>query len=331
MPTSTAPTVIVLIPVLNDWEALLMLLQELDTVVHEQSTGYQLSVLLVDDGSTDPIPAQLQQFQPRELVGIDVLVLRRNLGHQRAIAIGLSYIESHIHCEAVLVMDGDGEDAPRDVPRLLQALDEHGGRKVIFAERMRRSEGYLFRCFYWLYRQLHLLLTGIPVRVGNFSVCPAPLLKRLVVVSDLWNHYAASIFKSRVPHESIPTQRGRRYAGQTRMNFLSLVIHGLSAISVFSDRVGVRLLTTTSILVAGTFVALLSAVGLRLIDQGLVPGWTTYIVGILLVVLLQMLMMAIVFVFIVLSGRDSSQFLPTRDHVYFVDSLTTLYGNRRTV
>ena len=153
-------------------------------------------VLVVDDGSIrergDGAP-----WGPLEAIErMEVLTLRRNLGHQRAIAIGLAYIEARLEPEAVVVMDGDGEDDPRDIPRLLDRLRAEGGRKIVFAERSRRSESSTFRVFYWLYRQAHYVLTGQRVRVGNFSVIPRRRLISLVAVAEMWNHYAAAAFRS---------------------------------------------------------------------------------------------------------------------------------------
>src|SRR5262249_37876231 len=145
--------------------------------------------------------------------------------------------------------DGDGEDDPADVPRLVQRCREEGFEKIVFAERTRRSETLAFRAFYGLYKVVHVLLTGIRGRVGNFSVVPPARLESLVVVSELWNHYAAAAFKSRQPLCLVPTRRASRLQGRSRMNFVDLVAHGLSAISVFGETVGVRLLVLACLLI----------------------------------------------------------------------------------
>ena len=110
----------------------------------------------------------------------------------------------------------------------------------------------MFRFFYHIYRVLHRALTGVSVRVGNFSILPATFLTTLVAMSELWNHYAAAVFRSKLPFTMIPVPRGTRIAGRSRMNFTALVSHGLSAISVFGDIVGVRLLVAS---LAGSFLA----------------------------------------------------------------------------
>ena len=224
---------LVLIPIYNDWAAAGLLLRRLDEVLAD--AGLTADVLLVDDGATVPLPDCWPGHDWRALGRIDVLSLRRNVGHQRAIAIALAFVDRKRSPHVVVVMDGDGEDAPEDVPRLLACLHQNDHSTIVFAERTRRSESAIFRVFYALYRWAHRLLTGIPVRVGNFSVVPFRLLRRLVVVSELWNHYAAAVFKARLPRACVPTERAPRLAGKSRINFVDLVMHGLSALSVHSE------------------------------------------------------------------------------------------------
>ena len=307
--------VLILIPVFNDWPAAARLVIELDRVLDE--AGRDGRVLLVDDGSSEPPAAELAAPAPGRLRDIEILQLRRNVGHQRAIAIGLSHAEASIPCDAVVVMDGDGEDRPEDVPRLLGELEKNGGRAVVFAERLRRSEGPLFVAMYALYRWVHAVLTGERVRFGNFSAIPAPLLSRLVAMSDLWNHYAAAVIKSRIPYATVVTTRGLRYAGATKMNYVALVTHGLSAMSVFGERIGVRLLAATAGAAAVVIAAIAGAILVGWTSGAWTP-WLPYVLGFLVLLLAQALAVSLAFVFIILSGRDSSAFIPLRDYVYFV-------------
>jgi glycosyltransferase involved in cell wall biosynthesis len=315
---TTPRDVLIVIPIYNDWKAVTLLLERLDGVL--AAAGIRAGALLVDDGSTEDPPAQL--FAPHGALGlVEILRLRRNLGHQRAIATGLCYAHDHLQARAVVVMDGDGEDSPEDVPRLLQRLDENGGRRVVFAERTRRSESLSFRVFYGAYRLLHFLLTGIPVRVGNFSAVPFALVRRLVVVSDLWNHYAAAVFKARVPREAVATVRGTRLSGQSRMNFVALLAHGLGALSVHAELIGVRLLAATCVLVALVVAVLAGVVALRLGTSLAIPGWASTIGSLLLVFLVQAVGFAAFFAFLVLHGRAQPGFIPIRDYVYFIDEV----------
>jgi hypothetical protein len=321
----TAPLVndVVLIPVFNDWESVALLVPELDRSLAAASRTAEL--ILVDDCSVAR-PASLSIAEPlRAIRSVDVLTLARNLGHQRAIAIGLSYIAMRRPCRAIVVMDGDGEDMTSDVPRLLDAFEKSGGERVIFAKRTRRSEGVVFALFYRLYRMAHWLLTGIRVEVGNFSVVPYAVVRKLAVVSEMWNHYAAAVTHARVPTTLVPTVRGKRLAGRPTMNFVSLVAHGLSAMSVFADRIGVRLLATTGILMGLLIVALVAAVSVRFFTDLAIPGWTTVVLGFLTVLLVQTAILSMVFMFMIQMGRAGSSFIPARDYELFVESVTRVW------
>ena len=223
-------------------------------------------------------------------------------------------------------MDGDGEDDPADVPRLLERLEQSGNQMIVFAERARRSESLVFRVFYGLFKLLHRVLTGKGVRVGNFSVVPRRRLSSLVVVAEIWNHYAAAVFRSRQPYCMIPTHRSRRLCGSSSMNFVSLVTHGLSAISVYSDVVGVRLLVLSVLLALMTLGGMTGAVIVRLATNLAIPGWASYTVGILLILFVQAVMAAFVFSFAILGSRHGTTFLPRRDYSFFIGSIWTLHG-----
>lgn len=316
-------SILIMIPVFNDWKAVELLLISLDE--HLYHKNIQVDVLIIDDASSIPIHKDFLSEQLRAIQRVDIVELRRNIGHQRAIAIGLAYIEANISCQAVVVMDGDGEDEPRDVIRLIQKCHKKGYEKAVFARRSKRSESSLFRLFYIFYRRSYKLLTGHEIRVGNFSIIPYKVLRRLVVVSELWNHYAVGLLKAKVPYTEISSSRGIRLAGKPKMNFVSLITHGLSAISVYGDVVGVRLLVATATLIVSSFTAISLVLIIRFATNLAIPGWTSYIVLLLFIVLMQAVMLSLFFSFIVLNGRDNLGFLPKRDYHYFIMGIQRVF------
>jgi hypothetical protein len=318
----------ILIPSFNDWESLRLLLPQVDRAV--EGMGRRVSVLVVDDASTEPIPEDWLRQDFIALDSIEILRLRSNQGHQRAIALGLYHIHEFTDAEAVVVMDGDGEDRAEDLPELLRASSSSGaaadGCEVVFAARTKRMESLAFRLCYRVYRLVHRALTGVVVRVGNFSVVPRAALARLMAVPDLWNHYAASVYRARLPRRLVPLPRGRRLAGASKMNFVSLLIHGLSAMSVFSDQVSARILTAA----VGFAVAAIGGIGvtagIRWFTDLAIPGWATFTVGLLLLLVVQLLSFATLFAFLIASRRSSVNFLLTRDAPHFILGKTTVYG-----
>ena len=312
-PLASPLRVVILIPLRDDWDSAAELIRRLDRAI--ASHPYRVEILLVDDGSIQEMNAA--DFAPgfTALKGVRILHLRRNLGHQRAIAIGLVHIEKTIACDAILVMDGDGEDTPEGALQLLQAFS---GKTAIFAKRSRRTESFTFRVFYQLYKLLHRMLTGVSVQVGNFSILPSNYLGTLVVMSELWNHYAAAVFRSGLPYTVIPIPRGHRFIGTSKMNFVSLTVHGMSAISVFGDVVGVRLLIGSLVGSLMATAGILAVITIRVFTNLAIPGWATYSIGVLVIILIQFITMASSFTFAFLANRINLSFVPLRDYELFV-------------
>jgi polyisoprenyl-phosphate glycosyltransferase len=324
MTSSPAPPLrlVILMPVFDDFEAANLVCRALDEVLTPLG-DVAARVLLLDDGSPRGCTGWAP-FAPRSLTRIELLELRRNLGHQRALAVGLCHLDAEAACDAVLVMDADGEDRPEDVPRLIAELRSRPGT-MIFAERRKRLEGTVFRLGYWAYRRLHRLLTGVSVRVGNFSILPAAALHRLVSMSELWNHYAGAAMRSRLPHAALPTDRGSRVLGSSKMGgLIPLVMHGISGIATFHDVVATRLLVVSVSLLAGLALALLAVLGVRFGTALAIPGWATYTAGLLLVLGIQVFTMAFGLVFTLVSERPRATVVPCRDYTLFVGQLRTL-------
>jgi polyisoprenyl-phosphate glycosyltransferase len=321
--SDSSERVAIIIPVLNDWDSLDVLLPALDEALG--SRGWVGEILLVNDGSVLPITETLRRRTYLHLESVEVLHLLRNLGHQRAIAVGLTHLyKTRSGLRAIVIMDGDGEDKPEDVPLLIEELTKYSGCSVLFAARTKRLEPWRFQVMYRLYRFLHWLLTGINVRIGNFSAVSPSALPHLVSVSELWNHYAASVCRSRLPMRTLPIARGKRYRGQSQMSLPGLILHGLSAISVFSDIVGVRLLVAG---ILATLVGSLTAfvlLALRSITTVAIPGWAMNTVGLFVVVLLQSVLLMLGFVFTILNLRSHVNVIPLRDAAVFVGNAETL-------
>lgn len=312
-----------LMPVYNDWDSVRVLIKNINKVL--SSINQKTSVLLVDDHSSLSPQTDFIDENLSHITNIRILTLRRNLGHQRAIAIGLTQLYEESKWDVVAIMDADGEDRPEDFPRLLRKFKDKRNSEIIFAERTKRSESTVFRVFYKLYRIAHKILTGIPVKVGNFSIVPAVHLPTLVVTSEIWNHYAASVYQARIPCSTVPTIRGERLAGKTKMNFVDLVIHGLSAISVFSNIIGARLLIASFLLIMMLLILLSVVVCIRLFTDMAIPGWATLSTGLIIVNVFQLFTISCVFIFFTLHSRKNMDFIPIRDYKYFINDLKEAY------
>ncbi|MBI4965602.1 MAG: glycosyltransferase [Desulfomonile tiedjei] len=313
--TSLQNRIIICIPVFDDWDCAIELLPRIDNVF--SGMIYRPEILFVDDGSTQPPPKEIA-LRLERITKVGVLRLIRNVGHQRAIAIGLAHIYENVPCRAVVVMDGDGEDSPDHIPRLIERLEAGNFGQIVFAKRSRRTEGVLFKVLYWLYRWAHYALTNTKIRVGNFSIIPYELLPDVTSTAEVWNHYAASVFKAKLPIDMVPLERSRRLHGKSKMNLPALVTHGLSAMSVFSDIVGARLLVAS--VMAGVVLLLTTSVVLSMqFFAGLaIPGWTTAGLGILMLLVLQLFVIALFFAFATLQRRSAIDSFSRKQCLQFV-------------
>jgi glycosyltransferase involved in cell wall biosynthesis len=316
-------SIVVLIPLFNDWEAAELLLNDLDRAFTGNREAAE--VLIVDDGSSQAAPPEFACKRFAALKSVDVLRLRRNLGHQRAIAVGLVYVYQNRPCRAVVVMDGDGEDRPQDIRLLMERFEQERELSIVFAARSKRLESAPFRILYQMYRVIHRLLTGDPVRVGNFSAIPFESLAELAVVPEIWNHYAAAVIRCRIRFTSIPIERGKRVAGKSKMNFIGLLLHGLSAFFVYGDIVGARLLVAIAVALVVEVVVIGIAIGVRITASPSALSLAVYLAGLLGVILLQAIPIALILVFSVIGSRVNIGFLPIRDCPYFVRDVKKLF------
>ncbi|MFN4144846.1 MAG: glycosyltransferase [Runella sp.] len=308
---------IILIPQYNDWEALSLLIERINEDVAPDVLA-ATSLVIVDDCSSQ----ELNLTTPFQGQQVRIVRLYRNLGHQRAIAIGLSYIAKELDCERVIVMDADGEDAPKDINALLTASYQ-APDKIIFAQRTKRQESLTFKIFYRVYKFIFKLLTNKVITFGNFSVIPQRRLQNIVRVSEIWNNFPGGVIKSRLPYDSVPIARAKRLAGQSKMNFPSLVMHGLSTVSVLIDVAAVRILIFSvgmSVVALGVILVVLF---LKYINNAS-PGWASTLASTLLIVVLQSFLISLFLVFMVLQYRTQQQFIPVLQYREFIENVETL-------
>lgn len=295
----------ILIPVFNDWKALNLLLLEI------QKVG-DFDVTIVNDCSSDEVVIS----KPKGL-NIKVVNLLRNVGHQKAIAIGLAHLSAQDLKGQVIVMDADGEDKPDAIPALLEKSKEEP-HKIVFAHRSKRSESLIFKLFYSIYKAVFVLLTGKVITFGNFSSVPAEQLKKVAFLSEIWNNYPGGIIKSKLPFTSVPIKRGKRLAGESKMNFVSLVMHGMSAISVFLDTTAVRILIFAVVMVLFSLIGIGVVFELKFVADMATPGWASSLASTFFIIMLQGFFISLFLVFMVLNHRGTKQFIPLEEYQSFI-------------
>jgi polyisoprenyl-phosphate glycosyltransferase len=320
-------TIAIVLPVYNDWDSFAILARELDAVLARDCRAFE--IYAIDDASDragdDVLTAVLRGLA----TPVTLVRLTCNLGHQRAIAVGLSLLEEREH-HAVIVMDSDGEDRPGDIPSLLELHQSHPGA-IVVARRAQRSEAGMFKVGYLFYKAIFRALTGKKIDFGNFCLIPRDRIRQLISMSELWNHLAATVVRSKAQVVRLSTNRGARYAGQSHMNLVSLAQHGIGAMSVFSDVLFVRLTFGAFAMLAVAAIMACSAIGVRLLTDWAIPGWATLVVGLAVIVALQVVSSLLVATMMALGGRSAFSFVPKQHARSFIDSVTTIENHEPKV
>ena len=298
----------VVTPVYEDRAASSRLFQELARLY-----GDRVFCVVVDDGSVS-LPVDLAALTAAGLEGT-VIRLRRNVGHQSAIAVGLNYVSEHFaDYDAVIVMDSDGEDAPDGIEQLLTHIDDDNA-DVVVAERGRRSESIWFRTFYLVYRLLFKLMTGRTITFGNFMAIKPAALSRLVSMQEIWLHVAGSILTSKLRITHCPLDRGERYAGSSKMNFVGLALHGFKGLMIFAEDVLVRVGVACTLVAFLSVLAGITAVTLKVIGIA-TPGWFSVAIGILFLVFLQT--GALTLMTLMMTGVAKGGLIATNDYKLYI-------------
>ena len=218
----------ILIPIYNDWRSVFELLKNIDQEINDVSA--EVSVLIVNDGSNEE--KEEANFEFKNIKSVKIINMEKNKGHARCNAAGLKYIFEKEDFDYVIPMDGDGEDRPEEIKLLIEKSKDYTN-DVITANRIKRSEGLLFKLCYETHKILTLIFTGQNIKFGNFTLLPKSIVEKMINDKATWNSFSGSLCKVSKDRKSISSIRGTRYFGPSKMSFSNLILHSLSIISVF--------------------------------------------------------------------------------------------------
>jgi len=225
----------ILIPVYNDWQSLSKLLNNIDSEI--QNINHEISIIVADDAST--FDRQLEIENLSNINSIKILIMKENRGHARCIAAGLKYIFEKEEFDYVIPMDGDGEDRPEEIKEFIKSI-ENNPEQTVVGERVKRSEAFIFKFCYFFHKIITLVFTGHSIKFGNFTCLTKSTVEKLVNEKATWNSFSGALTKVEKNKIAIPSIRGERYFGPSKMSFSNLLKHSLSIISVFRNGVLIR-------------------------------------------------------------------------------------------
>ena len=219
----------ILIPIFNDWQSVFKLLNEINNL--SLDSEFQLSIIILNDASNFDRPDIEKSFE--NIHSLKILNMKHNQGHARCIATGLKYIFEKDDFDFAIPMDGDGEDRPEEIKIFLDQIKKESYEKPIVGERIKRSESMIFKICYQLHKLITLVLTGKSIKFGNYTCLPKSTVEKMIKEKSTWNSFSGSLKKIEKDFISIPSIRGSRYFGPSKMNFMNLIKHSLSIMSVF--------------------------------------------------------------------------------------------------
>ena len=218
----------ILIPVYNDWQSVSKLLEDINSNV--SNLDHEISVIIVNDASNHDRNKEVEDLE--NISSVKILNMKTNQGHARCIATGLKYIFQKEDFDYVIPMDGDGEDRPEEIREFINQIQNLNGKPIV-GERIKRSENLIFKICYQLHKLITLTFTGKSIKFGNFTCLPKSTVEKLINEKATWNSFSGSLTKVEDNLISIPSIRGIRYFGPSKMSFYNLIKHSLSIISVF--------------------------------------------------------------------------------------------------
>mgnify|MGYP002622006552 CR=1 FL=1 len=222
----------ILIPVYNDWQSVFKVVDEINNLPN--ISEHEISILIVNDASNHDREDKVYNWH--NLKSVKILNMSVNQGHARCIATGLKYIYEKEDFDYVIPMDGDGEDRPEEIEDFVSQI-KNSNEKPIVGERVKRSENLLFKFCYYIHKLITLFFTGHSIKFGNFTCLPKAVVEKLVQEKSTWNSFSGSLKKIQKDLIPIPSIRGVRYFGPSKMSFSNLLKHSLSIISVFRKTV----------------------------------------------------------------------------------------------
>ena len=218
----------ILVPIYNDWQSLSELLSNINKNI--SNLDHEISVVVINDASNHDREKEQKNFE--NIHSIKILNMKKNQGHTRCIATGMKYIFEKEDFDYIIPMDGDGEDRPQEIKGFINQI-ENSNNKPIVGERIKRSEKLIFKICYQLHKIITLTFTGKSIKFGNYTCLPKNTVEKMVNEKATWNSFSGSLKKVENNLFPIPSIRGARYFGPSKMSFFSLIKHSLSIISVF--------------------------------------------------------------------------------------------------
>tara|TARA_B100002052_G_C15864983_1_gene591885 strand:+ start:631 stop:1500 length:870 start_codon:yes stop_codon:yes gene_type:complete len=225
----------ILIPVYNDFQSASKLIVDINSVI--SNLNEEFSIIIINDASTEK--AEINVSNIDKIKSVKIINMKENQGHARCIASGMKYIFDNDEFDYLIPMDGDGEDRAEEISKFIEFLN-YDKSKPIVGERVKRSEGLIFKLCYKFHKIITYVFTGQSIKFGNYTCLPRSTVEKMINEKATWSSFSGSLSKLEKNRSTIPSIRGERYFGPSKMSFYNLIKHSLSIIAVFKINVIIR-------------------------------------------------------------------------------------------
>ena len=226
---------LILIPVYNDWKSLSKLIEEIN--INLTNLNSEISIIIVNDASTDNQSLNLKNIE--NIHSIQIINMKENRGHARCIASGLKHIYIKKEFDYVIPMDGDGEDRPEEIKEFIKNTKVYPNYTLV-GNRIKRSESAVFKICYFFHKIITYSFTGKLITFGNFTCLSKSTVEKMIKDKATWSSFSGSLSKVEKQLKGLPSSRGKRYFGPSKMSFYNLVKHSFSILAVFKSTVIIR-------------------------------------------------------------------------------------------
>ena len=300
---TTPKTAWIVVPVFNDYKSLYQLLLEIDNL----RINLFFNIVVVDDASDDLLPDidYFEQFVDRgAITEIGVLKLRSNSGNQSAISHGLQYAFDNAGPENIfIVMDADGEDSPQSIPILIDAMNNSS---IVVAKRSKPKKNIILLFWHTIFKSIFRILIGKSVNFGNFSLLNYEQCQKIVSNRKLKISYIGTLLRSGITIERVQIDRGRRYEGKSRTDRDGLFTYGFQILTVYADKIYVKLLRIASLCLITYTGAILYILFEKLFTSRNILGWSSTMIAILGTSILQLIVILVGLIIIQINSKSDN-------------------------
>ena len=220
----------ILLPLYNDWRSCNILIKKINEQLRKKKRFG--NILILDDASTQKMNVTSSGL--KNIRKIKVLKLKKNLGSQKIISIGLDYIKNEKN-KIIVIMDSDGEDDVNQINNLIDTANKNKNY-IAVASRVKRKEHLIFRILYKIHLIITFLLTFNWISFGNYSSFHSSNIKKILKNNSSWLAYSSCVAKN-CKIIKISTNRQKRFFGKSKLSFLGLFNHSFRVLSVFQNKI----------------------------------------------------------------------------------------------